>query len=66
MEGRSRPREATSVQRRMEGLVVFVKEVRVEERRGWEREPWVLWIVRDGFVGEVRRGHGQIVGVVGG
>ena len=42
MFGRSRPREATSVQRRMEGVGERVKDWRVEVRVFWSREPWSL------------------------
>ncbi len=42
MLGRSRPREATSVQRRMQGSAEREKEERVAVRRGCGREPWSL------------------------
>ena len=64
MSGRSRPREATSVQKSMHGCGEREKAARVAVRRGWEREPWSLWIVRFGFRGVVRVGVRETVGRV--
>lgn len=62
MFGRSRPRDATSVQRRIEGVGERVKDWRVAVRSFCSREPWSLWSVRDGFEGEDRVGVEETVG----
>ncbi len=65
MLGRSRPRDATSVQRRREGWGERRKEFRVEVRRGWVREPLSLWRWGCWVVGrEERRSENVDVGVV--
>ena len=62
MFGRSRPRDATSVQRRIEGSVERVNDCKVAVRSFCSREPWSLWIITDGFEAEDRVGVGDIVG----